>query len=69
MKLSKLNAKWPITKYTWVSNIVLAIRFAHNKDSEYDSLLTWYETPLRIMVTGRISSRVLKNRAHSSVVP
>ena len=36
------NATWPITDYQWESDEVLSIRVADSRNSEYDSLLTWY---------------------------
>ena len=38
------NAIWPITGYRWISDKVISIRTADIQDSEYDSLLAWYNS-------------------------
>ena len=38
------NATWPITEYKWISDQNLSIRVADIQDTDYDSLLTWYNS-------------------------
>ncbi|WP_318614544.1 hypothetical protein [Sporosarcina sp. YIM B06819] len=36
------SATWPITEYKWISDQNLSIRVADVQDTDYDSLLTWF---------------------------
>ena len=38
------NATWPITEYKWDSDQKLSIRVADIQDTDYDSLLTWFNS-------------------------
>jgi len=38
------NVTWPITEYNWRSDQNLSIRVADIQDTDYDSLLTWFNS-------------------------
>lgn len=38
------NTTWPITEYKWNSDQNLSIRVAEIQDTDYDSLLTWFNS-------------------------
>ncbi|MFF2753166.1 hypothetical protein ACFVR1_05355 [Psychrobacillus sp. NPDC058041] len=45
------NATWPITDFTWANNQMIKIQTADILDSDYNSLLMWYESSMKTKET------------------
>lgn len=41
------NATWPITSFNWLNNQIIEIQTANILNTDYNSLLTWYESSMK----------------------